>query len=326
MSTKAPKVALLEEFGDEQKEAFLAALPSGSTLVGPSDMAEATDITVLVTWSSDIDRTILNAHPNLQVVIKLDSGPGKIPVKELEAGGIAFETASSPALVSVAEHTVMLILAVFKRFGPALDRTRARTWAAGISPILTNQEEYSYNWVGLEKFEAITGKKVGLVGLGRIGLEVARLLNAFGCTVIYTKRNRLSDEDESALNLQYLPFDDLLAESDCVSLHNRFDDSTEKMMGTKQFDAMKFGSFFVNTARGRLVDEQALTAALESGKLAGAAIDVAWYEPPLEDSGLWTTPNLIITPHSAGIPIGVSLVEELTEAGELITQKWALGE
>ncbi len=324
MNTKGPIVALLDEFGDEQNEAFRAALPIGSTVVGPSDSTEPSDVNVLVTWSTDIDRAMINAHPNLQVVVKLDSGPGKIPSEELEARGVAFETASSPALVSVAEHTVMLILAVFKRLGPALDGTRARAWAEGISPILTNQEDYSYNWVGLGKFEAITGKKIGLVGLGRIGLEVARLLNAFGCTVIYTKRNRLSEEEESALNIQYLPFADLLAESDCVSLHNRFDESTGRMMGTKQFDAMKPGSFFVNTARGRLVDEAALTAALQSGKLAGAAIDVAWYEPPLEDSGLWTTPNLIITPHSAGIPIGVSLVEELTEAGGLIAQTWAL--
>ncbi len=323
MSIKGPTVALLDEFGDEQSKAFLDALPPDSSVLGPSDSPGFTDADILVTWSTDIDRDIVEAHPNLKLVVKLDSGPGSIPIEDLAARGIAFQTASSPALVSVAEHTVMLMLAVFKRFGPALNRTRAREWAADISPILTNQEEYSYNWVGLERFEAITGKNVGLVGLGRIGLEVARLLNAFGCTVIYTKRNRLSDEDESALNIKYLPFEDLLAESDCVSLHNRFDESTEKMMGVDQFDAMRPGSFFVNTARGRLVDEVALTSALESGQLAGAAIDVAWYEPPLEDSGLWTAPNLIITPHSAGIPIGISLVEELTEAGELITQEWA---
>ena len=108
-----------------------------------------------------------------------------------------------------------------------------------------------------------------------------------------------------------------------MSLHNRFYAETERMMGADEFAMMPEGSFFVNTARGRLVDEDALHAALVSGHLAGAAIDVAWYEPLKVDSPLWDAPNLLVTPHTAGIPIAISLEEELGGAADFITQSWA---
>jgi phosphoglycerate dehydrogenase-like enzyme len=245
-----------------------------------------------------------------------------MPVDALETRGMSLGVATSPALISVAEHAVMLILAVFKRLGVAIDRTRQGKVAPGVSPRLTNQEEYSYNWVGLEKFEAVHGKTIGLVGLGRIGREVASMLKAFDCDVVYTKRNRLSPGEEADLGVRYVEFDELLKVSDCVSLHNRFTEETETMMGEKEFASMPRGSFFVNTARGRLVDEFALCDALESGQLGGAALDVFWYEPPKDDSRLWEAPNLIMTPHTAGIPIAVSLEQELAQAAQFISSDW----
>jgi len=322
VSTSGPVVILADDFGSELKKALAHALPDDASIVHGLEAPGAGNAQYLVTWAVDVGVEAQSGIDGLRGIVKLDSGPGQISDPPGGSGPFV-GVASSPALVSVAEHTVMLILAVFKRLGRAIEETRSRKWAEGITPILTNQEEYSYNWVGLEKFEAVTGKTVGLVGIGRIGMEVARMLVALGCDVVYTKRTRLGEAVELDLGVRYLPFADLLEQSHCVSLHNRFDSDTERMMGAAQFAAMPVGSFFVNTARGRLVDEVALVDALTSGHLAGAALDVAWYEPPLPESPLWEAPNLLLTPHTAGIPIDVSLMEELAKAGEIISTHWA---
>ncbi len=323
MTADGPIVALLDDFDPELVDLLRRALPPDADVVDPgASESRVPTANFIVTWMTDIDQLSITGSDNLRGIVKLDSGSGVIPMEAACASGVQVDVASSPALVSVAEHTVMMILAVFKRLGFALDQTRGRRLADGVSPKLTDQENYSYNWIGLDKFEALYGKTIGLVGLGRIGTEVASMLAAFNTRLVYTKRNRLSKDDEEALGVTYLPFEDLLKASHCVSLHNRFDQDTERMMGRDEFALMPEGSFFVNTARGRLVDEPALCAALASGHLAGAALDVFWYEPPKPDSPLWSAPNLLMTPHTGGIPIGVSLAEELADAARLIGAKW----
>ncbi len=311
-------VALADEFEREQVAALEAALPDGSSVISLPAGDDPAEVTALVNWRNDIDDALLARAPNAEVIVKLDSGDGAITDSATERG-ITLRSVESPALISVAEHAVMMICAVFKRLGIASDRFRAGIMVDGMTPELTTQESYAYNWVGLDRFEGLYGQTIGLVGLGKIGLEVAKRLVAFESDVVYTKRNRLSADEEQALGVRYLPFDELLAASRCVSLHNRFDAETDKMMGAREFGLMPPGSFFVNTARGRLVDEDALVAALESGHLAGAALDVFQHEPLQPDSPLLNTPNTILTPHTAGIPIGVSLAWELEQAGKHIS-------
>lgn len=323
MTEQRPTVALLEAFDDHLISAFRDALPDGSLLIGEANADDGLgQADYLVTWKADLDQARLAAAPRLRGVVKLDSGTGVVLEEECKSRGVKVVRATSPGLISVAEHTVMLILAVFKRLGVAIARTQAGELAAGVAPKLTDQEDYSYNWVGLEKFEAVHGKTIGLVGLGRIGMEVATRMKAFQTEVVYTKRHPPSAEEERDLGVRFLPFDELLAASHCVSLHNRFDETNEKMMGAREFALMPDGSFFVNTARGRLVDEDALCAALTSNHLAGAALDVFWYEPPLPGSPLWRAPNLIMTPHTGGIPLSVTLAEEFAQAASFISDDW----
>lgn len=323
MTDQGPTIALMEPFDPKLISEFRDALPQGSVIIEQADAgAGLSNATYLVTWKTDIDQASLDAAPRLQGVVKLDSGPGAISAEECERRGLKVFRATSPGLISVAEHTVMLILAVFKRLGTAISRTRAGEVTPGVVPKLTNQDDYSYNWVGLEKFEAVHGKTIGLIGLGRIGQEVATRMKAFQTEVVYTKRNPLAASEERDLGVRFLPFDELLAASHCVSLHNRFDDTNERMMEEREFGLMPPGSFFVNTARGRLVDENALCAALTSNHLAGAALDVFWHEPPLADSPLWNAPNLIMTPHTGGIPLAVTLAEELGKAASFISADW----
>jgi phosphoglycerate dehydrogenase-like enzyme len=312
-------IALLGDFKPEQVAALQQALPTDARVIEQGVAFELEKADVAVTWNVDVDQAVLESAPNLSSVVKLDSGSAAIDESRCSDRGIAIQIVESPGLISVAEHAVMLILAVFKRLGIASGRFRAGQLVDGVTPELTTQESYAYNWVGLERFEALYGKTIGLVGLGKIGLEAAKRLKAFETDVAYTKRTRFDEDEEQRLGFRYLPFDELLAASHCVSLHNRFYPETEKMMGAREFALMREGSFFVNTARGRLVDEEALAAALNSGHLAGAALDVFEYEPLQPDSPLLDAPNVILTPHTAGIPIDVSIAQELELAGKRIS-------
>jgi len=147
---------------------------------------------------------------------------------------------------------------------------------------------------------------------------VARRLRAFGVRVLYSKPTRLAAQMETELGVHYATLDDLLRSSRCVSLHNLHTPETERMMGEREFAAMRPGALFVNTARGGLVDEAALVAALERGHLAGAALDVFDYEPLPPDSPLLRAPNLVMTPHTGGIPVAESERISFRQAARLL--------
>jgi glyoxylate reductase len=305
-------VALFEELPADQRAAFDRALPEGWRVAeGASDLATAE---VAVVRDGTLDVAALEQAGNLRRVLQIDVGSGFVDAFACQAKGIALELVLSPSLNSVAEHAVMVLLMLLKHVDEASKRLRAGVVVDGMEPAVTTQESYAYNWVGLERFEALYGKTVGLVGLGRIGSHAARILRAFGCEVVYTKRNRLPADEEESLGVRYASFEELLRTSDCVSLHLRFTPETERLMSDEQFGLMPRGSLFVNTARGRLVDEAALVRALESGQLSAAALDVFWYEPLPVDSPLLTAPNLLLTPHTGGIPTAESQILELQEA------------
>jgi len=317
-----PKVALVEEFTPAQVAALQKALPDGAVVLTDALGAETIgQADYLVLRQDSIGEDRLAALSSLKGVVLIDSGGASVSAKVCDSMGVWTEAVLSPGPISVAEHTVMLILALFKRLPTAHRRLMDGVIVDGMEPFVTDQLNYSYNWVGLELFEAVLGKTVGLVGVGQIGSAAARMLVAFGVDVVYYKRNRFSPEEEAELGIRYLPFDDLLAESHCVSLHNKFTPETEKMMGAREFALMPEGSFFVNTARGRLVDEDALMEALHSGHLAGAALDVFWWEPILPDSPLRSTPNLLMTPHTAGTPAGDTVALEMGSAGRVIRRR-----
>jgi phosphoglycerate dehydrogenase-like enzyme len=216
--------------------------------------------------------------------------------------------------VSVAEHTLMLMLALVKKFPKACQETREGQYRLGIKTILTSQEKYVYNWIGLDGFGSPYGKVLGIVGLGVIGQQVAKLARAFEMEVLYTKRHRLSKSEEKRLALTFVSFDELLRGSDFVSLHLRFYEETEKIMGEREFALMKPTAYLINTARGRLVDEEALYEALKGRKIAGAGLDVSWEEPLPRESQLWKLENVVITPHVAAIPDAVACRAEARQA------------
>jgi len=306
-------VALVEELPDRQLELLREALPEGFRLVVATD-GSLNEVDTVIVRDGVLDAATIDGADRLQKVVRIDVGAGRVDEQACRRRNVELDVVPSPSLMSVGEHAVMAIMMLLKRIPEATQRLREGVVAGGVEPAVTTQETYAYNWVGLEHFDAVWGQTIGLVGLGKIGSHVARLLRCFGADVVYTKRTQLAPEEEAALGVRYLPFDELLAASICVSLHNRFTDETERMMGEREFARMPRGSFFVNTARGRLVDEDALVDALSSGHLAGAALDVFWYEPLPADSPLLSAPNLLLTPHTGGIPTAESQQLELREA------------
>jgi len=189
--------------------------------------------------------------------------------------------------VTVAEHALMFMLVLLKKALFAHQETcQRRLKPQGFSQMV----------------QELRGKTLGILGLGAIGKEVARLANGFGTRIIYYKRNRLSEVEEKELDVEYRDFGELLATSDIISVHLPLTDETQGMIGRKEMAKMKNGAILINTSRREVVDEEALAEALKEGKLAGAGIDVP--RPPEEITGLRNPligmENVMLTPHMAG--------------------------
>ncbi len=287
-----------------------------------SDPAGAT---ILVTENVDVSADVVaRAGAGLRLVVRLDPGTA-----HLDVGDVPVMTIPNIALTGVAEHAVALILASLRQLMDVSNRARERRYLADRStPILTTQKEYTFNWIGLEDFGVLYRRTVGIVGLGYIGRAVAARLRPFGARILYTQRNPLPATVDAELGVAYRTMDDLLAESDVVTLHHRFQegpDGNDGQFGHAAFARMKRGSILVNTARGRLVDETALADALASGQLRAAALDVFRYEPLPEDHPFYGIPpsRLLMTPHVAGAPnaeawrlMGEMIAERSTELAE----------
>lgn len=222
--------------------------------------------------------------PDLLIVSTYGAGYDTVDVAACTRAGVIVVNQAGGNAQSVAEHTLGLALAVSHRIGES-DRLLRR--ARGF-----RREDL----MGRE----IAGKVIGLVGIGHVGTRVARLARAFGMEVLAVDPY-LTEEEIARRGAKAVTFEELLAQSDFVSLHCPRDQATLGMMNASAFAQMKQGSIFLTTARGGIHDEAALLAALRSGKLAGAGIDVWDQEPPPLDHALLACDNVVGTVHTAGV-------------------------
>ena len=236
-----------------------------------------------------ISRKILEAAKQLKLVQFVSAGYAQV---DLEAATeLKIPVANNPGFnaTPVSEYTIMAILILMRRPFMGHHQNTQGKWI---------QQEY----MGIRnKLCELTGKTVGILGLGAIGTEVAKKISAFDCRILYNKRNRLPDSQEQALGVEYGSFDRLLEESDVLTVHVPLSDETRNMIGKDEFMRMKDGAFLINTARSDIVDEAALADALSSGKLLGAAIDVPRSPEavPLFHQRFGEMENVLITPHIA---------------------------
>jgi phosphoglycerate dehydrogenase-like enzyme len=288
-----PKVVFFTNLAADTAALLTSQAPAGydvttaSAKLSPSEqVALAHDADFMILFPAVISAEALRAAKQLKLVQLVSAGFDALDIglcKELE---IPVANNGGTNSIDVAEHTLTLILAWYRQLG-AMDRNvRNQAWAAIDSGATT----YTIN-----------GKTVGLVGLGNIGRKVARLLRAFGATVIYFDAMPVAAEVEAELGVTRVTLDELLAQSDVVSLHTPLNNQTRGMMGKAQFAAMKPSALLVNTCRGPVVDESALIVALQDNQIAGAALDVLEQEPPAPDNPLLTMENVLLTPHIAGV-------------------------
>lgn len=240
------------------------------------------DFAIVATHSMPVE--LIEAAPKLKLIQHQGVGYDRTDVVAAARRGIPVALCPAGTIVGVAEHTILLILAVYKQLAVADASVRAGKWLQ----------------FGLRagSFE-LAGKTLGLVGFGRIGEAVAVRADAFGASVCYFDPIRRSTQDETLLGVRYLSLDDLFATSDIVSLHLPSTPDTVHLVDAAALDKMKPGCVLINTARGNLVDQAALTAALQAGQIAGAGLDVFETEPPEPHDPLLAMPNVVFTPHIA---------------------------
>ena len=284
----------------EQIEAIRKSLPTGWALTDTPAR-----VTAILTENVDVSEAMLAAAgPDLQIVLRLDTGHANVVPTSARIVDL-----SNTGLIGVAEHTIALMLALSRHLFWVARQTARAAWVEGRDqPILTDQRKYTYNWIGLPGSGALYGKTVGIVGLGHIGQAVAKRLQPFGVKLLYTDFHRLDVTLEAQLGAQWREMDNLLQESDFVTLHHRFQEGpggNDKQFGAREFGLMKRTAYFINTSRGRMVDEDALVAALQSGQIAGAGLDVFRYEPLPPDHPLLALAgdHVILTAHVAGSPM-----------------------
>ncbi len=188
--------------------------------------------------------------------------------------------------VAVAEHTLMLMLAVYRKLTTFHQNVAAGRWHQGIPRTVDVYE--------------LAGKTVGLIGLGNIGQQVAKRVQAFDAKIIYYDTFRRSPEEEARLGVEYVPLQTLLETADVVSLHVPLNDETRQMIDGEALGRMKPKAILINTCRGEVVDEPALVEALQKGRILAAGLDTQEQEPADPSNPLLTLPNVTLTPHSAG--------------------------
>jgi phosphoglycerate dehydrogenase-like enzyme len=249
-----------------------------------------------------IDAEIIQNAPKLKLIQRLGSLVYDIDLAAAVHAGIAVCYLPIGGVIHVAEHLVMQILAISKKLREVETIALAASPTWGVSR-RTNEDTFAYNWSDRFGVSCIWGKTIGIIGFGEIGVEFARRMLGWGCTVLYNKRSRLPEQVEADLGLTYVPQDELFNRSDVLVNLLPFVPGTDMLIDAAIFGQMKTGAFLVSCGSGSTIDENALAAAIRSGKLAGAALDTFEYEPIRADNPLIAAAkegfNILLTPHTA---------------------------
>ncbi|MCQ2339031.1 MAG: NAD(P)-binding domain-containing protein [Paludibacteraceae bacterium] len=238
---------------------------------------------IISTFDYKITREMIMAGTNLKAIINFGVGFNNVDLKAAGERNLIVTNTPLPVIEPTAEHAFTLMLAISHRVAE-LDR-RMRMPDSDI--------EFG---VMMNLGVAIYGKTLGIIGMGNIGKSVARRASACGMKILYNKRHRLTPEEEKEYNATFVEVDELLRNSDYVSLHCPYTPETHHIIDDQAFLKMKDGAILINTARGACVDEAALVRALQSRKLFGAGLDVYEFEPKLTPE-LYTLDNVVLSPH-----------------------------
>jgi D-3-phosphoglycerate dehydrogenase / 2-oxoglutarate reductase len=251
--------------------------------ITPAELLErVADYDVVVVRSrTKVDASVIERASKLKLVARPGTGLDNIDLLAANAKGITVVNSPEALVEAVSEHVLGLMLALARKIPAADTSTRSGAW---------EKERF----VGVE----LKGKTIGIAGLGRIGRRVAEVAKVLGMTVLGYDIIEISKDVLSSLGCTMVDLDTLFSSSDFVTLHVPLTPETRHLVDSRRLSLMRKGAFLINTSRGEVIDEAALSEALSSGAIAGAALDVFEKEPP--SASLLSAPNLIATPHIGG--------------------------
>ena len=289
-----PKILHTARYTGLPLEILQKACPEGFTVKTLDELSyqqlvkEAVDADYfLVSGRLPIDKTVLDAAQNLKMIQRTGVGTDMLDKEEIKRRGIPVYVNAGVNSRSVAEHTLMLILATLKRLPQINNQLHEGIWKKQASGVSTSE---------------LFGKTVGIVGMGHVGQLVASMLRPFGAHVIYTDVVRRSEAEEKELDLTYCnSFIELLPQVDILTLHCPMVTENLEALNANTIGLMKRGSIIINTARGRLINPDALYDAVKSGHIRAAGIDTHYEEPIKEGYKLAELDNVILTPHIGGL-------------------------
>jgi len=275
------RVLLLETIAEEadaelraSADVVLAASPSEADCLAAAGAFGA----IMTRGKGRVTAALLDACSGVRVAARCGVGLDNVDVPAASARGVRVLNLPGCNALTMAEHTIMLMLAVGRGLVPLANSVAGGDWAS--------RNRYDR--------DELHDKTVGVVGLGRIGRRVAEICRAMGMGVVYT-------DEHAAAEFERLALGDLLERADVVTLHCPLTDGTRGMIDAGALARMKPGAILINTARGALIDEDALVAALSSGRLGGFGADVLTEEPPAAGHPLLSLANVVITPHAGAL-------------------------
>jgi len=279
-----PKIAVIDNVTlDESDKKRLGSLGKlkifkGMPKSGKEIISRIGDNEIVVAGGCDIPAEAMLQAKNLKMIAVWGTGYDHVPLEAAKKKGVVVTNVPGYAAESVAEHSFALMLSVIRKIPQANNYVKSGHWRRG-------------DFKGFE----LKGKTIGIIGTGAIGAYVAKLAHCFGMKVI-AFTGHPSAEKAKELGLEYVSLEGLLKRSDIVTIHTPLTPNTKGMLGKKEFGLVKKGAILINTARAGIIEQKHLIEALESGRLAGAGLDMLEKEPP-EDGPLRRMENIIITPH-----------------------------
>ncbi|AIM37263.1 phosphoglycerate dehydrogenase [Sphingobacterium sp. ML3W] len=234
---------------------------------------------IITRGKGQINKALLEACPDLLVAARCGVGLDNVDIQEATIRNIKVIHAPASNAATIAEHTLALMLMLMRNLYQSIAEVKNNNW----------------NWRNQYTGDELHGKTLGIVGLGNIGQRVAKLGDAFGMQVLYSSRT------SKDVPYPQVSLDSLLQQADVVSLHVPYTSETGVLIGAPQLALMKSNTLLINTARGALIDHNALILALDTGIIAGFAADVLPEEPPQQDAPIVKHPRVLITPHSGSL-------------------------
>ncbi|MGZ9067320.1 MAG: NAD(P)-dependent oxidoreductase [Burkholderiales bacterium] len=277
-------------------ELIVPATSSEADLLAAAPQADA-----ILAYQAPIPASVIRAAPSLRLIQKHGLNCRNIDVAAATERNVRVATLPLMRSVSVAEHALALMLACARKVIPGHRAvTEAVYQTMGLEPVVTAQRTYRSNWARIEGMTELFQAIVGIVGMGDIGMEIAKRCRAFAMHVRYYQRTPHPKTTEDSLGMSYSSLDELLSESDYVVLVIPHTPETEGIIGARELARMKASATLINVGRGALIDEDALADALRSQRIAMAGLDVYRKEPLPVESPLRALPNVVLLPHTGG--------------------------